>query len=238
MIPKLRKDRQLDPVGAIITTYVTGMSTRKVDVLVKALGCCSRVWKSTVLRSCHEIDREVAPAVTAMSFATSFFSFPRAPPAGVGTLAAMARPSGAQRTGHLPAGRHDHARGAPGRSPREAPTSALSECSRRSRFASLKRRVPQSQEPLDLPSELPIDSEATLLGRARTPACRTFRKDRPEAAATIGVGTSHATLETGRPRPLATPVRLRPDAIASTLSSRSSNDRRAPGKNTLQLADH
>ena len=44
-----------------MTDYVTGTSTRKVDDLVKALGCESGVSKSTVSRICQEIDREVAP---------------------------------------------------------------------------------------------------------------------------------------------------------------------------------
>ena len=44
-----------------MTAYVTGTSTRKVDDLVKALGCESGVSKSTVSRICANIDREVAP---------------------------------------------------------------------------------------------------------------------------------------------------------------------------------
>ncbi len=42
----------------------------------------------------------------------------------------------------------------------------------------------------------------------------------------------------GRPTPRAVPVRPLPDAIPSVISSRSYNDRRTPGINTLQLADH
>jgi putative transposase len=44
----------------IMTAYVTGTSTRKVDDLVRALGCDSGVSKSTVSRICVEIDEEVA----------------------------------------------------------------------------------------------------------------------------------------------------------------------------------
>jgi putative transposase len=44
-----------------MTAFVTGTSTRKVDDLVKALGCDSGVSKSTVSRICADIDREIAP---------------------------------------------------------------------------------------------------------------------------------------------------------------------------------
>jgi putative transposase len=57
--PRRRVDRAL--WGVIMTAYVTGTSTRKVDDLVKALGCESGVSKSTVSRICADIDREVAP---------------------------------------------------------------------------------------------------------------------------------------------------------------------------------
>ncbi len=43
-----------------MTAYITGTSTRKVDDLVKALGCHSGITKSTVLRICAQIDAEVA----------------------------------------------------------------------------------------------------------------------------------------------------------------------------------
>ena len=43
-----------------MTAYVTGTSTRKVDDLVRALGCDSGVSKSTVSRICKGIDDEVA----------------------------------------------------------------------------------------------------------------------------------------------------------------------------------
>src|SRR5215218_2421665 len=54
--PRRRVDRAL--WAAIMTAYVTGTSTRKVDDLVRALGCDSGVWKSTVSRICAEIDEE------------------------------------------------------------------------------------------------------------------------------------------------------------------------------------
>jgi putative transposase len=57
--PRRRVDRALG--GVIMTAYVTGTSTRKVDDLVRALGCESGVSKSTVSRIFADIDREVAP---------------------------------------------------------------------------------------------------------------------------------------------------------------------------------
>lgn len=56
--PRRRIDRALWAV--IMTAYVTGTSTRKVDDLVKALGCDSGVSKSTVSRICQGIDIDVA----------------------------------------------------------------------------------------------------------------------------------------------------------------------------------
>ena len=56
--PRRRVDRALWAV--IMTAYITGTSTRKVDDLVKALGCDSGVSKSTVSRICAEIDADVA----------------------------------------------------------------------------------------------------------------------------------------------------------------------------------
>ena len=56
--PRRRVDQALWAV--IMTAYVTGTSTRKVDDLVKALGCASGVSKSTVSRICKGIDDEVA----------------------------------------------------------------------------------------------------------------------------------------------------------------------------------
>ena len=49
----------------IMTAYVTGTSTQKVDDLVKTLRCETGVSKSTVSRICADIDREVPPAVAA-----------------------------------------------------------------------------------------------------------------------------------------------------------------------------
>ena len=42
-----------------MTASVTGTSTRKVDDLVKALGCDSGVSRSTVSRICQDIDEDV-----------------------------------------------------------------------------------------------------------------------------------------------------------------------------------
>jgi putative transposase len=55
--PRRRVDRALWAV--IMTAYVTGTSTRKVDDLVRALGVDSGISKSTVSRICGEIDTEV-----------------------------------------------------------------------------------------------------------------------------------------------------------------------------------
>jgi transposase-like protein len=56
--PRRRIDKALWAV--IMTAYITGTSTRKVDELVKALGCDSGVSKSTVSRICKGIDADVA----------------------------------------------------------------------------------------------------------------------------------------------------------------------------------
>src|SRR6476646_6527181 len=56
--PRRRVDRALWAV--IMTAYITGTSTRKVDDLVKALGCDSGISKSTVSRICAGIDADVA----------------------------------------------------------------------------------------------------------------------------------------------------------------------------------
>ncbi len=56
--PRRRVDQALWAV--IMTAYITGTSTRKVDDLVRALGCASGVSKSTVSRICKGIDDEVA----------------------------------------------------------------------------------------------------------------------------------------------------------------------------------
>jgi putative transposase len=55
--PRRRVDQALWAV--IMTAYVTGTSTRKVDDLVRALGCETGVSKSTVSRICKGIDDEV-----------------------------------------------------------------------------------------------------------------------------------------------------------------------------------
>lgn len=56
--PRRRVDRALWAV--IMTAYVTGTSTRKVDDLVRALGVDSGISKSTVSRICEQLDEEVA----------------------------------------------------------------------------------------------------------------------------------------------------------------------------------
>ena len=56
--PRRRIDKALWAV--VMTAYITGTSTRKVDDLVKALGCDSGISKSTVSRICKEIDTDVA----------------------------------------------------------------------------------------------------------------------------------------------------------------------------------
>jgi putative transposase len=55
--PRRRVDKALWAV--IMTAYITGTSTRKVDDLVRALGCDSGVSKSTVSRICAGIDGEI-----------------------------------------------------------------------------------------------------------------------------------------------------------------------------------
>ena len=56
--PRRRVDRALWAV--IMTAYVNGVSTRKVDDLVRALGVESGISKSTVSRICEQLDEEVA----------------------------------------------------------------------------------------------------------------------------------------------------------------------------------
>ena len=56
--PRRRIDKALWAV--IMTAYLTGTSTRKVDDLVKALRCDSGISKSTVSRICKGIDVDVA----------------------------------------------------------------------------------------------------------------------------------------------------------------------------------
>jgi putative transposase len=55
--PRRRVDRALWAV--IMTAYVNGVSTRKVDDLVKALGVESGISKSTVSRICGQLDEEI-----------------------------------------------------------------------------------------------------------------------------------------------------------------------------------
>jgi putative transposase len=55
--PRRRIDKALWAV--IMTAYITGTSTRKVDDLVKALGCDTGISKSTVSRICTQIDADV-----------------------------------------------------------------------------------------------------------------------------------------------------------------------------------
>ena len=71
-IPKLRKGsffpelleprRRIDKAlwAVIMTAYISGTSTRKVDDLVKALGCDTGISKSSVSRICKHIDADVA----------------------------------------------------------------------------------------------------------------------------------------------------------------------------------
>jgi putative transposase len=71
-IPKLRKGsffpelleprRRIDKAlwAVIMTAYITGTSTRKVDDLVKALGCDTGISKSSVSRICKHLDADVA----------------------------------------------------------------------------------------------------------------------------------------------------------------------------------
>jgi putative transposase len=54
--PRRRVDQALWAV--IMTAYITGTSTRKVDDLVRALGCETGVSRSTVSRICKGIDDE------------------------------------------------------------------------------------------------------------------------------------------------------------------------------------
>jgi putative transposase len=56
--PRRRIDKALWAV--IMMAYITGTSTRKVDDLVKALGCDSGISRSTVSRICSQIDADVA----------------------------------------------------------------------------------------------------------------------------------------------------------------------------------
>ncbi|GIU92796.1 MAG: IS256 family transposase [Acidimicrobiia bacterium] len=55
--PRRRVDKAL--WAQVMTAYICGTSTRKVDDLVRALGCDTGVSKSTVSRICAEIDEQV-----------------------------------------------------------------------------------------------------------------------------------------------------------------------------------
>jgi Transposase, Mutator family len=56
--PRRRIDRAL--LAVVMEAYLHGVSTRKVDDLVKALGVDSGISKSEVSRICAELDGEVA----------------------------------------------------------------------------------------------------------------------------------------------------------------------------------
>jgi len=57
----LERCRRIDKAlwAVIMTAYITGTSTRKVDDLVKALGCDSGISKSTASPICSQIDADV-----------------------------------------------------------------------------------------------------------------------------------------------------------------------------------
>jgi putative transposase len=55
--PRRRIDRAL--LAVVMEAYVHGISTRKVDDLVKALGVDAGISKSEVSRICAELDHEV-----------------------------------------------------------------------------------------------------------------------------------------------------------------------------------
>ncbi len=99
-------------------------------------------------------------------------------------------------------------------------------------------RVPQAQPALHLPAERTVDRETTRLEPARTTACRTLSDHSPVTTTTPVAGDLPRDRRHRTADPPAIPLRLLPDAIPSTISSRSSNDRRTLGINSLQLADH
>ena len=68
--PRRRVDKAMWAV--IMTAYITGTSTRKVDDLVRALGCDSGISKSTVSRICKQIDEQVGEFRTRRLDHTSF----------------------------------------------------------------------------------------------------------------------------------------------------------------------
>lgn len=62
-VPSLRERRRRvdQALFAVVTeAYVHGVSTRKVDDLVEALGADTRIWKSEVSRICAHLDEDVA----------------------------------------------------------------------------------------------------------------------------------------------------------------------------------
>ena len=97
--PRRRVDRALWAV--IMTAYITGTSTRKVDDLVTALGCDSGVSTSTVSRTCRcaGIDADVAVLRTRRLDHQPFVSRP----AGCHVLGPPdpARSSSVRRTGRI-----------------------------------------------------------------------------------------------------------------------------------------
>jgi putative transposase len=70
--PRRRIDRAL--LAVVMEAYVHGVSTRKVDDLVKALGVDSGISKSEVSRICVELDGEVA-AFRSRSLAHTVFPY-------------------------------------------------------------------------------------------------------------------------------------------------------------------
>jgi putative transposase len=70
--PRRRIDRAL--LAVVMEAYVHGISTRKVDDLVKALGVDSGISKSEVSRICGELDAEVA-AFRSRSLAHTAFPY-------------------------------------------------------------------------------------------------------------------------------------------------------------------
>ncbi|WP_399241887.1 MULTISPECIES: transposase [unclassified Synechococcus] len=55
--PRRRVDQAL--YGVVMESYIGGISTRKVDTLVAALGASSGISKSQVSRICQDIDQQV-----------------------------------------------------------------------------------------------------------------------------------------------------------------------------------
>ncbi len=137
-----------------------------------------------------------------------------------------------------PSGRHGPAGRAPGRSSHGTPTSVA------------HPDVPGAVGSRSAAGSAATADDARPLGRAPDRP----RADGPSACTPDVVshaprpppGNGPTTVQRDLPRdrrhrtadPRAIPVKPRPDAIPRSISSRSSNDRRTPGINTLQLADH